>query len=102
MITPIPLTEQLLLKFGFAWDDADPIQQGRSLFLNINGRITIVFYLGNSSNLSLEQDGKLIDFPSGIVKYVHQLQNLYFALTGEELKQPNDKADASTPKASEA
>ena len=37
-------------------------------------------------HLSIEQDGKLIDFASGVCKYLHQLQNLYKALTGKDLK----------------
>jgi hypothetical protein len=65
-IKPIPLTEEWLLKFGFEDDNA--------FFKN---RITLY-----------KQDGifwcdllwDCID-----VNYVHQLQNLYYALTGEEL-----------------
>lgn len=69
-IEPIPLTEELLVRFGFK-----------------NGCLEIV------NGLLLWVDDELwITYTNGIrsgclshIKYVHQLQNLYFALTGEEL-----------------
>lgn len=64
---PIPLTEEWLKKFGFEESIA---------FLN-KGKISI----GNGGKLYFNS-WYIIDTP----KYVHQLQNLYFALTGEELK----------------
>ena len=64
---PIPLTEEWLVKFGFTgWD------LGYYTLLMDRG----VFFI-------LTEDGMTII--SRNVKYVHQLQNLYFALTGEEL-----------------
>ncbi len=62
-IKPIPLTEEWLLKFGLMsiktelgfWNNGD----------------AIYFSYGFEKSIEL--------------KYVHQLQNLYFALTGEEL-----------------
>jgi hypothetical protein len=77
---PIELTEEWLLKFGFEkpahtwicnifhlteWDDF-PLNW--AVAMNKNGAIVVL---------------KL--------KYVHQLQNLYFALTGEELIDKNNK-----------
>jgi len=61
---PIPLTEEWLVKFGLMsiktelgfWNNGD----------------AIYFSYGFEKSIEL--------------KYVHQLQNLYFALTGEELK----------------
>ena len=64
---PIPLTEEWLVKFGFEealngwWSDDE-------LWSYENKK----FYLGASTYLAN-------------ITYVHQLQNLYFALTGEEL-----------------
>jgi len=70
-IEPIPLTEEWLVKFGFE------IKQGR--FGNE--------YFGKI-NLYTASDKKIVfcydDCLKGI-NYVHQLQNLYFALIGEEL-----------------
>jgi len=69
--TPIPLTEEWLLKFGFKkfiTTDIYPTYVKRSLQVNDG-----VVYLSGYGFLSN-------------IKQVHQLQNLYFALTGEELK----------------
>ena len=74
---PIPLTEEWLLKFGFnkdligwdliGWDKGD-------------------FDLRQYGNESGYRDYGLQFSGLGIeIIYVHQLQNLYFALTGEEL-----------------
>ena len=75
-IKTIPLTEELLLKFGFELFYLDtPHQYG---------------YQKNSMEVVCDKSKGLneisvIDSPH--IKYVHQLQNLYFALTGEELIQ---------------
>lgn len=76
-IKPIPLTEEWLLKFGFVLDtDSHQI-----VFMN--------------KTLSLyKQDGIYwcdILWDSLEIKHVHQLQNLYFALTGNELLFVNSK-----------
>ena len=69
---PIPLTEEWLLKFGFDkrmfgwWSNA--------LFLRTENR-NGYFYDWQKTN---ETAGTYIE-------YVHQLQNLYFVLTGKEL-----------------
>lgn len=83
-LKPIQLTKEWLVKFGFEYDEGE-IQQGNNLFLQCNARINIVYADGDKNCVSIYQDGKLIDLAHGIVKYVHQLQNLYFALTGKEL-----------------
>lgn len=60
-IEPIPITEEWLVGFGLKITDSNIIKDGYILS-KINGR-----------NFRLN------------LKYVHQLQNLYFALTGKEL-----------------
>ena len=80
-IAPIPLTEEWLLKFGF-----EPTK-GKEPIMFTNGKYNYFpsyKYFGRTRN-----NGGLIHSD---VKHVHQLQNLYFALTGEELI-----ADASPP-----
>ena len=62
----IPLTEEWLLKFGF---DKDIFTCGYKADI-VKG----ILYL-DYGEIELTE-----------VKHVHQLQNLYFALTGEELK----------------
>lgn len=80
---PIPLTPEILEKCGFVKDEH--IQQEFSYILKGASRISFVYYKANPSCFSIEQDEKMIDFASGRCKYLHQLQNLYFSLTGEEL-----------------
>ena len=68
-VKPIPLTEKWLLDFGFENQDEnrywlDPI----FLFYYGDG----VKYLANQRHVNLF--------------YVHQLQNLYFAITGQDLQ----------------
>jgi len=75
---PILLTEEFLIKLGFEND-------GMFMELNLPARMTIRFYHGNCSELDITQDGKVISFKHGHLKYVHQVQNLVFALTGVEL-----------------
>lgn len=66
----IPLTEELLINFGFIFSGI--VQQKKYL------------------RLIYEDGGKLFYYCHPLlkieIKYVHQLQNLYFALTGEELE----------------
>lgn len=73
---PIPLTEEWLLKFGFNKVKSDYEEAE-----------TWDFYFGvlyfDMANNSVKINGQYC--LSNIPKYVHQLQNLYFALTGEEL-----------------
>jgi hypothetical protein len=71
-IEPIPLTEEWLLKFGF---HLDPYKNFELNNININ-RLNF--------KLTIFEDDDRYDIPIK-TKYVHQLQNLYFALTGEEL-----------------
>jgi len=65
LIEPIPLTEEWLLKFGF--------EKSGDYFINN------VIHLNFKTRTTLEPD-MFLD-----LEHVHQLQNLYFALTGEEL-----------------
>jgi hypothetical protein len=78
-LSGIPLTEEWLEKFGF--DDTDSFPTAEyEVYLFKKGPIT--FRSSSFDNrLICEVFGKEIN--SG---YVHQLQNLYHALTGEELQ----------------
>jgi hypothetical protein len=78
MIKPIPITEEWLTRFGFESGN------GRGRSKN--------FYYHNSSPFRVEMFEEHILFKEHgnprelrAIKYAHQLQNLYFALTGEEL-----------------
>ncbi len=71
-LKPIPLTEEKLLKFGFEniYDE----------LLFYNGYFDLIF---NDNRVSLRVEGQWLSLD---VEYVHQLQNLYFALKGIELQ----------------
>ena len=71
-IKPIPLTEEWLFKFGFVVTDG--------LFGN-KYRKSIDFYTMKDKSIGFVFDDYCIT-----IKYLHQLQNLYFALTGQELE----------------
>lgn len=78
---PIPITEEWLLRFGF--------DKGEEYYLNKNldskeGIFEKMCYDLQNKEFTINcnnYDGYCVE-----VEYIHQLQNLYFALTGEELK----------------
>jgi len=72
-VYPIPITKEWLIKFGFVDDELH-------LDIKETGCIdTIYFNDGKIGTSSSEYYGL------HNIQYVHQLQNLYFALTGKEL-----------------
>ena len=81
-IQPIPLTEEWLVKFGF--EEKEDLNSkdypfAHSIFTKSSKSI-----LCNEFKIGGNQNG--FHFYSMVyINYVHQLQNLYFALTGEEL-----------------
>ena len=76
---PIPLTEEWLLKFGFKTGViAGQRYMKDELYEVEDGYIYVI-----DSNESKIGEW---DYTEVEIKYVHQLQNLYFALCGEELK----------------
>lgn len=72
-INPIPLTKELVLKCGFEEEF------GGIIYYNRNRGIEFNF----SSGWCMASIG---EYEITSVKYLHQLQNLYFALTGEDLE----------------
>lgn len=68
-INPIPLTPEILEKAGFVYDS--------------------VTYYKNNVHIGEFKSGlflhSVLNKVSPKIEYLHQLQNLYFALTGEEL-----------------
>lgn len=75
-IEPIPLTEELLLKCGFSKVGSNYEKDWLLLHTHLE-RQTFDFLLYESSSRKLKATPIL---------HLHQLQNLYFALTGEELE----------------
>jgi hypothetical protein len=76
---PIPLTEEWLLKFGFE----KKYQTFEFKGLNIDGTVVHFSFDKWCSEYDIE-NCDFIEIPAEC-KHVHQLQNLYFALTNEEL-----------------
>ncbi len=75
-LQPIPLTEEWLLKFGFEMEYSQLTNIYKYFLVNApfgysQGQFNVFTQTGC---FSVE------------IKYVHQLQNLYFALTNEELE----------------
>jgi len=71
-IEPIPLTEEWLVKLGFEKNETGFYYKGRFTYHNEYGWKILEQWVKNWVGVSE-------------LKYVHQLQNLYFSLTGEEL-----------------
>ena len=88
---PIPLTEEWLYKFGFK--DIDKGDHDYNTYTDSNHdyylQIDVRKKDGKYSILDNSFDD-LRDFSMVDISYVHQLQNLYFALTGEELIMNNN------------
>ena len=77
-IQPIPITEDWLKRFGFEKKRND---------YEFNSDLYNFWYLSHNKNICVtELENQFsAQFFFEHIKYLHQLQNLYFALTGEEL-----------------
>lgn len=84
---PIPISPEWLKRCGFKWDNG---------YLKISlkyAKLRLGFYAGVSDKMSMFQTGlpgegspvTEIGFGENHPDHLHQLQNLYYALTGEEL-----------------
>ena len=86
-LTPIPLTEEWLLKLGFSKIVFDSDEEGYRVEYRVNlidDKDYIVVFDDMSVGTYSNGDMAHVIYP--IKQHVHTLQNLYFALTGEELK----------------
>jgi len=84
---PIPLTEEILLKCGFQIRDKNySLNYGgesmRFAILETNIKNPFILYFHGRFGFNTESGRKDGDF---CITHFHQLQNLYFALTNEEL-----------------
>lgn len=79
----IPLTEEWLVRFGFENNDGE--------FRKEHYRIKIEIHIEHKDDIrvNISDDVGDVYLKYAEYKYVHQLQNLYFALTGEELTYAN-------------
>ena len=90
-LNPIPLTNEILLKTGFQYNETDEEYTIGSIGFEASEEDV-------DRHFSLADGGKIFElwsenkkdfecyFSNIPIKSVHQLQNLYFALTGEELE----------------
>lgn len=92
---PIPLTEEWLERFGFLYNDKHC--RFDSEMWNVRNRpegkeISMNIWKATGSKdsgywgVTLREELVFDDVTPVAIQYVHQLQNLYFALTGEELQ----------------
>jgi len=77
MFKPIPLTEEWLVKFGFKFDVG--------YHLGDLKKIRIDYYDDSNIWNIAQMIGSMPMYIDVKIQYVHQLQNIYFALTGNEL-----------------
>ena len=81
-IKPIPLTEEWLVKFGFEWSVRHQAYKKARFVYVIDFYKEHPQYENSACFLNREhRSGDCLV----CLEYVHQLQNLYFALTGQEL-----------------
>lgn len=82
---PITLTEEWLVKLGadISWMSGSVLVQ-----FKINNKLRFVRSYSQDliGNIELDLRHDTFSLNTKKIKYVHQLQNIYFALTGEELK----------------
>ena len=83
-LNPIPLTEEILLKFGFNEVEGERWCDMHEEFEECNYYYLSMFKIYYNPETDIFEDDSLYHFNVNL-KYVHQLQNIYFALTGEEL-----------------
>lgn len=78
-IRPIPLTEDILLKCGFVYRNE---HRGQGSILDLHNE-----NWKKGMSVAFMKDGTLrvLNHPQFDYLHLHQLQNLYFALTGDEL-----------------
>ena len=77
-IDPIPITPEWLERLGFEWDIYYQGYCDGNYLVNIRENGTISFAYGKRRHDEMQ----FLPY----IKYVHQLQNLYHAITGNELK----------------
>lgn len=81
--SPIPITPELLEKCGFSFDEAKSY-----FYLQIKGNGLIALHKDDFSIFIADSFDELgfAGSKKACIKSVHQLQNLYYCLTGSELE----------------
>jgi hypothetical protein len=91
-IKPIPLNEEWLLKFGFeSWNckGSEWIFE-KVIYKDLDIEQKMIISSSGTCCIEEQEDHPEVEVQKFIIRpdvqYVHQLQNLYFALTGQELE----------------
>ena len=90
-LLPIELTEEWLFRFGFYQRD---IQLRSGIYVNAFENDTLFIHVEISDKKQYHvaiDSNRITEYLPNTIRFVHQLQNLYFALTGEELKLLKDE-----------
>jgi hypothetical protein len=74
-VLPIPLTPEILEKAGFN-------MEGKYIWLKIDEAFELCTFASGTPGVGLYFEGQWL---GDTFNYLHQIQNLFFALTGEEL-----------------
>jgi hypothetical protein len=85
-ISPIPLTEDWLIKFGFKEIENNNNSNWYFLLMEDTDNSECQLHINLTDSvwwIGVPYEGAGTSFK---LKYIHQLQNMVFALTGEELK----------------
>lgn len=84
---PIPLTEEILLKCGFIKTGEEYSQSDDEMMPVYKLGFFSIVLRDNEFRLWIEiEDDAFYSFSWTKIQYLHQLQNIYFALTGQELE----------------
>ena len=81
----IPLTEEWLLKAGFKYKKYHPTTVGSADVFGSGLYVSQMINNGFSLVFQTDKKSFYFEFSDRYIKYVHELQNIYFALTGVEL-----------------
>lgn len=79
LIKPIPLTEEWLLKFGWGKGEYDT-----EYVDNVSLKQECLSYNVGAKMFCIETNGDIMEIKH--IRYVHQLQNIFYCLTGQELE----------------
>lgn len=78
-LKPIPLTEEWLLKFGWGKGEYDT-----EYVDNVSLKQECLSYNVGAKMFCIETNGDIMEIKH--IRYVHQLQNIFYCLTGQELE----------------
>jgi hypothetical protein len=85
----IPITQEWLLKFGFK--EFIDFEYKTGMFDKFPLSIGFSYSMNTKKVMIIHEGNKVSHWINKKIEYVHELQNLYFALTGQELTYGGNK-----------